>query len=96
MKVIYDEVPEVILPKHITQLALMKRFTRAERDAIRAAESSDGDVSDIMFLFNTARYIDLERQDTIDSINAFEAKTLIGVGRALEVLSAPVQNIERP
>ena len=88
--------PERVLARHITLLALMMRLTRAERDAIRAAETTDGDVSDIMFLLSKARYIDLGRTDTIASMNALEAKTLLSAGRATAILSAEVQETERP
>lgn len=88
------EVP--VLPRHITLLALNLRFTRAERDAIRAAEVSDPDVSDIMYLMRQARYIDLDRAETVGGVQALEAKTLLGVGRAAEVLGAEVQDSERP
>jgi hypothetical protein len=85
-----------IAPRYITLLALNLRFTREERDAIRAAEISDPDVSDAMYLMRQARYIDLDRVETIASVNALEAKGLLGVGRAAIVLSGEVSDIERP
>jgi hypothetical protein len=67
----------------------------AERDAVRTAEGND-DVSGVMYLFEKARYIDLNRQETIDGINLLEAKGLLGSGRAQQILTAPVQDHERP
>ena len=83
-------------PKHITLLALNLRMSRAERDAIRVAETTDGDVSDVMYLMRQARYIDLERAETIGGIQMLEAKTLLATGRAAEILSAPALDSERP
>lgn len=85
-----------IKPRHITLLSLMMRLTRVERDAIRAAEVTDGDVSDIMFLFSKAQFIDLDRPETIQSIEVLETKLLLGVGRASIVLNTDVADIERP
>lgn len=91
MIVIHD--PEIIalLPPHITLLALNLRFTREERDAIRAAEITDPDVSDLMYLMTKARYIDLDNPVTIMGLQMLETKTLLGPGRANAILSAPVQ-----
>jgi hypothetical protein len=89
MIVIYDSPPP--LPPHITLLALNLRFTREERDAIRAAELTDADVSDVMYLMRNSRYIDLERTETINSLYMLETKGLLGPGRAYQILSAPVQ-----
>lgn len=94
---VYDTVVvEEVKPRHITLLSLMTRMTRAERTSIRAAELTDEDVADIMFLFGKARYIDLDRAETIECLNALEAKTLLDLGRANEILTAPVQDSERP
>lgn len=92
--IVYEyEIPE---PKHITLLALNLRFTRAERDAIRAAEAADADVSDAMYLMKQARYIDLERLETIASINLLVSKTLLTPERGTQILTDPVQPHEKP
>ena len=95
MIVIHDEVT-VQLPRHITLLALNLRFTRAERDAVRAAEATDADVADVMYLMRQARYIDLDRADTVAGVNLLETKGLLAAGRAALVLGNQVQDIERP
>ena len=81
-------------PRHITLLALNLRMSREERDAVRAARLTDGDVDDAMFLMSTARYIDLEHPVTIAGITMLETKGLLGVGRANQILSAEVQTNE--
>lgn len=89
-------LPEPPKPAHITLLALNLRFTRAERDAIRAAEMSDPDVSDIMYLMRQASYISLTDPTTIQGLQALELKGLLGVGRADVILNQQVQDSERP
>lgn len=93
--VVTDEPAPTPLPPHITLLALNLRMTRGERDAVRAAEGTDSDVSDVMYLMRQARYIDLERAETIAGLQMLEAKGLLGTGRADEILTAPIQDIER-
>lgn len=90
---LYIEQPK---PAHITLLALNLRFTRAERDAIRAAEVSDLDVSDIMYLMRQASFISLSDPTTIQGLVALEYKGLLGSGRANEILTQAVQDKERP
>ncbi len=92
MRIEYDVVQE---QKHITLLALNLRFTKQERTAIRTAQIEDEDVADLMYLFQVAKFIDLDRPETIGGLQLLEAKGLLGVGRAEEVLSAPVQDHER-
>lgn len=95
MIVIHD--PEIVAPllPHITLLALNLRFTREERDAIRAAEITDPDVGDLMYLMTKARYIDLNNPVTIIGLQMLETKTLLGLGRANAILSAPIQTSEQ-
>lgn len=91
MIVVHDSEIVTPLPPHITLLALNLRFTREERDAIRAAEITDPDVSDLMYLMTKARYIDLDNPVTIMGLQMLETKTLLGTGRANAILSASVQ-----
>jgi hypothetical protein len=42
-----------------------------------------------------ATYIDLDRADTRAGVQMLEAAGLIGVGRAAQILDAPVQDVER-
>ena len=79
----------------ITNLSFENRFTRDERKAIRRAALTDEDVQDFMSLAAKATHIDLSLQQTIDSVNALELMGLIGEGRAVEILSPPVNEDER-
>lgn len=87
--------PNVIQPKVITKLAFKQRLTQAERIAIRAAASSNPIVFDFLDILDSATFVDLQRADTIDGINAMEVAGLLAVGRATEILNAPVQDHER-
>jgi hypothetical protein len=91
----------------ITRLAFRNRFTQAEKVALEIAALDDPAatpaqrqqaaairvyLSDV----NAATFIDLSSDGTRDGVEALEAGGLIGVGRALEILDAPVQAHERP
>ena len=91
-----DHTQAPVLTRHITLLALNLRFIRGERDSIRAAEATDADVADTMYLMRQARYIDLDRAETIAGINLLETKLLIAAGRATAILTDPVLDTERP
>lgn len=90
----YQEVPQ--LPPHITLLAFNLRLTRAERDAIRSAETADPDVSDVMFLMKQASFIDLTRPETTGAIQLLVLKGLLSEERGAEILNKPVKTIELP
>lgn len=79
----------------VTRLAFKQRFTTAERLAIRAAAATNPLVFDFQDLVDSATYIDLARQDTKEAVNALEQLGLIGAGRAIEILSPPVNEEER-
>ena len=46
--------------------------------------------------FDTSQFIDLAHSETVSGLNAIETAGLIGVGRADEILTTPVQDHERP
>ena len=97
----FDEPPEVPpepveLGSKITKLAMRNRFTFAERVAIEAAADSDPEVKVIIKDFDSASFIDLERQDTISAVTLYDVKGLISSARANEILTAPVTEIEVP
>jgi hypothetical protein len=90
-------VEEAPLPRWLTGYAFKQRMTPAERKRIRSAAKVDEDVDDFMDLADSAEYVDLDDPTVIYSINALEAGGLLdAVGRAAEILNAPVQLSERP
>lgn len=79
----------------ITCLAFKNRMTSDERKAIRREALTNEDIQDFVDLANSASHIDLSLQQTIDSVNALESMGLIGAGRAIVILSPPVNEDER-
>lgn len=78
----------------ITKLAFKQRLTQAERIAIRNAAKENDLVYDFQDLLDSATFVDLKRQDTIDGVNQLEQSGLLAEGRADEILNAPVQQHE--
>lgn len=92
-------VPEVVVPKKITQLAFISRFTDAEAIALDLASIGAtveaASIRRYMQKVNAATFIDLGREDTIAGVNQLEAVGLIGPGRAEVILTAPVTEQEK-
>jgi hypothetical protein len=86
---------EPVADMRITKLAFKQRFTQAERIAIREAAQTVPEVYDFEDLVNSASFIDLARADTIAAVHYIEAGGLIAEGRAVEILSPPVTEIEQ-
>jgi len=94
-------------PRHVSPLAFRQRFTRAERAAIEWAAVDRADQPDAQRMQaaelratlkdqGQAKYIDLDDPETIDGVQLLESFGLIHSGRAVEILSAPVQAKELP
>ena len=86
----------------ITCLAFDNRFTQAESVGIEIAQLDDPSASmparqaaaalrASQRKVDRATYIDLDRPDTRAGVLALEAGGLLGAGRALEILDAPIQ-----
>jgi hypothetical protein len=97
-----------LLPsRRITRLAFRNRFTTAEKVTLEIAgldnpaapmparaqaaalRANQADLA-------AATFVDLDRADTRAGVLMLEAATLLGVGRALEILDAPILPAERP
>lgn len=91
----------------LTRLAFRNRFTQAEKVMLELAALDDPTapmpqrqqaaairvhLADVA----ASTFIDLAAQDTRAGVQALETGGLIGVGRALEILDAPVEAHERP
>lgn len=83
----------------ITRLAFLDRFADAEAVAIDLASLGAtvqaAGLRRYLHKVNSATYIDLGRADTREGVQALETAGLLGAGRALEILDAPVQPHER-
>lgn len=78
----------------VTKLAFRQRFTAIERATItyaaRQASPEAAGIQSYLDDVQAATYIDLERADTRAGVEALEAATLLAVGRAAEILDAPI------
>ena len=86
----------------LTKFGFRGRFTQAEKTAIELASLDDpaapmaqrqqaADIRVYLADVAAATYIDPQRVDTRSGVQALEAAGLIGAGRALEILDAPIQ-----
>jgi CMP-2-keto-3-deoxyoctulosonic acid synthetase len=93
--------------RHITQYAFMSRMTGEELTAIELASLDDptapmqlramaAQLRIFTRMLSVAQYIDLDSPALAVSLGQIEAGGLIGEGRAQAILSAPVQEHERP
>jgi hypothetical protein len=99
--------PAPLQARHLTVLAFRNRFTRAEKIRIELAAIDDPATSaesraraatvrvgqaDLA----AATYVDVDRADTREDVQAFEAMGLLDApGRALAILDDPIQAHER-
>ena len=71
----------------VTKLEYLRRFTTAERVAIRAAASANPVLDDYLKLMELAQEINLDDTDTVAAVQMLEQAGLIAAGRAAEVLA---------
>lgn len=91
----------------ITRLAFRNRFTMAEKTTLELAALDDPSaamqarqqaamlrayLADVA----AATFIELTREDIRDGVALLETMGLLAAGRALEILDAPIQPVERP
>ena len=86
----------------LTKFGFRGRFTQAEKTAIELASLDDpaaplaqrqqaADIRVYLADVAAATYIDPQRPETRAGVQALEAAGLIGAGRALQILDAPIQ-----
>lgn len=84
--------------RKMTKLAFLSRFTDTEAIAIDLASIGATVVAATLRRAtnktNAATYIDPQLPETRNGVIAMEATTLIGVGRALIILDAPITDTE--
>lgn len=89
----------------ITVLAFRNRFTQAEKVAIDLAsiDNQYGTVEQrqtaawvrvMLTDLTVARYIDIDREDTIAGVRGFETYGILAAGRADEILNTPTTTVE--
>ena len=75
------------VPQVWTRLEYLRRFTAAERITIRAAAAQSPVLADYLQLLDLAEEVRSDDPDTIAAVQMLEAATLIGPGRASEILN---------
>lgn len=68
-------------------LDFQRRFTQAERVAIRAAGQTSGEIADYLAMLDAATNVVLTDPLTVAGVQALEAQGLIEAGRADEILA---------
>ena len=81
------EVEAAPVPRTITKLEYLRRFTTDERVAIRAAAVANPVLDDYLKLMELAQEINLDDPDTVAAVLMLEQVGLIAAGRAAEVLA---------
>jgi hypothetical protein len=86
----------VIIPNIITKVAFRFRLTDAEYVSILSTAKTDVAVEAWVETFNMVSSIDLDNQRTKDGVANLVTKNLLTQARATTILTAPVQEGERP
>ena len=81
------EVETAPVPRTITKLEYLRRFTPKERIAIRDAAEQIAVLADYLKLMELAQEINLDDPDTVAAVQMLEQSGLIAAGRAAEVLA---------
>jgi hypothetical protein len=85
--------------RKITVLAFLSRFTDEEAIAIDLASIGAtveaAALRRYMQKVNAAKFIDLDREDTIAGVTALETAGILSAGRASVILNSQIQDIER-
>lgn len=94
-----QEEPEPPPDLRITRLAFLDRFTDAEAVAIDLASLGAtvqaAGLRRYLHKVNSAQHIDLARADLQAGVQALEAAGLLAAGRAEQILTAPITDVER-
>ena len=83
-------------PSIITKLAFRYRLTDAEYVGILTAAKTDVEVMAWVETFNMVSQVNLDDPRTASGLEMMVAKTLLTEARKTEILTAPVQDSERP
>jgi hypothetical protein len=83
-------------PPIITKLAFRYRLTDAEYVGILSAAKTDVEVAAWVETFNMVSQVSLDDSRTASGLDMMVAKNLLTEERKTEILTAPVQDSERP
>ena len=85
--------PEVVVPvvREVSGISYLRRFTQAERIAIRGAASQSAVLDDYLKLLDATisqgGMVNLDDEDTVAAVQMLEYVGLIATGRAVEILA---------
>ena len=82
---VYVVIPEPVVPRDITAIAFLQRFTTAERVAIRA--SADPIIADYLDLLRVSTLVNLDNADTVQGVSYLVAQGLLTPERADALLA---------
>lgn len=88
--------PQPPPPPIITKLAFRYRLTDAEYVGILTAAKADVEVAAWVETFNMVSQVNLEDPRTASGLDMMMSKDLLTEKRKTEILTAPVQDSERP
>ncbi len=74
-------------PEFVTRKIFFKRFTAAERIAIRTAAETDTVIEDLLDMLDSGNEIELTSQDTINGLNYLVSQSLLDASRPAEILA---------
>ena len=84
---IIDGAINVVPTRIFSQVEWLRRFTKEERIAIRAAAAANAELDDFIKLMDATPEIRSDDPDVIKAMGLLEQAGLIGAGRANEVLN---------
>lgn len=70
----------------LTHLQFLRRFSVQERANITAASEANAAINDYMSMLNLAKFVNIKDSDVILGVNLLEQATIIGKGRAAQIL----------
>lgn len=91
----YNHIPQPevvdVVVREVSGVAYLRRFSQAERIAIRAAASQSAVLDDYLKLLDATiqqgGIVNLDDEDTVAAVNLLEQAGLIADGRAVEILA---------
>lgn len=91
----YNHIPQAVViepvVREVSGVSYLRRFTQAERIAIRGAASQSAILDDYLKLLDATiqqgGIVNLDDEDTVAAVNLLEQAGLIADGRAVEILA---------
>lgn len=82
-------------PRHISIQAFMLRLFPQERVLIRTTAQTVPEVQDWLFILESGKYVDLDREDLKKGLATMAAFNLLTPERVVTILSDPIMDNER-